>query len=85
MAASQHNPRTARDPRSGDVARTERGLVGFYSACTVFGVAVTISAVVWIVFPEIEELQVLAWIALAIAAVSAVATWHYLAVMRSER
>ena len=69
----------------GEVKRTERGLIGFYASCTVFGVAATVSTVIWIVFPEIEELAVLAWIGLVVTVLAAGATWHYLAVMRSER
>ncbi|MGE0141651.1 MAG: hypothetical protein AB7I19_15175 [Planctomycetota bacterium] len=66
-------------------ARTERGLLGFYASCTVFGIATAITAVVWIVFPGVEGLAALGWAGVGVAAISAVATWHYLGVMRKER
>lgn len=76
-------PERRPDPLEG--SRTERGLIGFYASCTVFGVAASISAVIWIVFAEIDALAPIAWGCAVIALLAAFATWHYLGVMRAER
>ncbi|MBI5852130.1 MAG: hypothetical protein HZB39_14040 [Planctomycetes bacterium] len=80
---SSASPRS--DSRGPDRERTERGLIGFYASCTVFGVAVSVAAVIWIVFADIATLAPLAWVAAVVAAIAAFATWHYLGVMRAER
>jgi hypothetical protein len=66
-------------------ARATRALVGFYAACTVFGVAITVTAVAWILFPTAEGLRVLGWVGLSVGVLAALATWHQLRVMRLER
>jgi hypothetical protein len=71
-------------PRDGS-ARVARGLVGFYAACTVFGVAITVTAVAWIVFPTAPGSEGVGWTGLALCGLASVATWHYLGVMRRER
>ena len=65
--------------------RTAAGLSGFYASCTLFGIAVTITAVTWIVFPAEHGLSTLGWVGLIVGALSAVATWYFLGVMRRER
>lgn len=65
--------------------QTQRGLAGFYASCTVFGVAVSLSTVIWIAFPDIQALQPIGWIGLVVAVVAALTTWHYLGLMRNER
>jgi hypothetical protein len=71
-------------PRDG-AARLTRGLVGFYVACTVFGVAITITAVAWIVFPTVPGAAGIGWFGVALCVLAAAATWHYLGVTRRER
>lgn len=65
--------------------RTTRGLIGFYASCTVFGIAVTIMAVTWVAFPDLDGSTALGWAGLVFALLSAAATWHFLGVMRRER
>ncbi len=76
---------SAPESPSENPERVGRGLIGFYASCTVFGIAVSIAAVIWIVFGEMTELHPLAWAAAAVAVLSAIKSWHYLGVMRAER
>ena len=66
-------------------ARVTRGLIGFYAACTVFGIAITITAVAWIVFPTMPGSDGIGWLGLVVCGLTAVATCQYLVVMRRER
>lgn len=79
-------PIVRRMERSRDGSeRDTRGLIGFYAACTVFGVAITVTAVAWIVFPTAPGSEGIGWVGLGLCGISSVATWRYLGVMRRER
>jgi len=86
LALGQEAPilRGMTHPRDGS-ARVTRGLIGFYIACTVFGIAITVTAVAWIVFPTMPGSDGIGWLGLVVCALTAAATWHYLGVMRRER
>ena len=61
------------------------GLLGFYGSCTVFGVAVTLSALAWIAFPDFDGMRFLGWFGVIVALLSAIATWYFLGRLRRER
>jgi hypothetical protein len=71
-------------PRDGS-KRDTRGLIGFYAACTVFGVAITVAAVAWIVFPTAPGAEAIGWFGVVLCGISSIATWRYLGIMRRER
>jgi hypothetical protein len=74
------------EPRqSPDETRFRIGVIGFYAACTVVGVAAAIAAMAWIVFPDQPGMETVGTVA-AIATVGAgVASWYFLAISRRER
>lgn len=71
---------------TGDTnGRPTRGLIGFYTSCTVFGIAITITAVSWIVFPTMGGAVAAGWFGVVLAVLSAGATWYFLGATRRER
>ncbi len=72
------------DLHDGD-RRFKTGVIGFYVACTMVGVAAAVAAMAWIVFPDSPGMLTVGSVAAVLTIVSGVASWYYLAVSRRER